>query len=355
MNSKLMHILNDNDLNMLKKSAILVTGATGYIGSMLIKNLINVSKAESLNLRIIGLAKTELNQICNFNKAEVKMYYNDICEKINIVEDIDYIIHCAAISNSKVMKDQPVRTFLTSVEGTRNALDLAREKKVKSMVYLSSMEMYGTEATKMVLKRENHSKYKERNSVTEDMLGYIDLKSPRSSYPEGKRAAEFLCNAYYSEYGVPVKIARLAQTFGPGVSITDNRVFAQFARSAINSTDIVLHTDGSSEGNYCHITDTIAGIFTILLEGSSGEAYNVANDNLHMTIGQMAEFVVKEIAQEKIKVITQIPNDLNQYGYAPPTKLRLSSEKLRTLGWHPKFNMQDMYEHMIEYWKEKKG
>lgn len=337
----------------LNNCSVLVTGASGFIGTMLVKVLKEISEERHLNLRILPLSRKQGYISIEHEKCEVEAIYGDIMEKINVPGDLDYIIHCASITDSKTMKNYPVETFLTSVDGTRNILELARQKKIKSMVYLSSMEMYGTEAEK-TLKSMEHSKYKESDFVTEDMLGYIDLKSPRSSYPEGKRAAEFLCNAYHSEYGVPVKIARLAQTFGPGVSKTDNRVFAQFARSVINGTDIVLHTDGNSEGNYCHIKDTISGILTILLEGQSGEAYNVANENLHMTIRQMAEFVANKVGKGKIKVITQTPNNPNGYGYAPPTKLRLSSEKLRALGWNPEFNMQDMYEHMIEYWKELK-
>lgn len=337
----------------LSGCSVLITGASGFIGTMFVKVLKELSMERRLNLRILALSRNQGHSSVQNRKYGIESICGDITEKINVTGDLHYIIHCASVTNSLTMKNHPVETFLTSVEGTRNILDLAREKKIKSMVYLSSMEMYGTEAEK-TLKSMEHSKYKESDFVTEDMLGYIDLKSPRSSYPEGKRAAEFLCNAYHSEYGVPVKIARLAQTFGPGVSKTDNRVFAQFARSVINGTDIVLHTDGNSEGNYCHIKDTISGILTILLEGQSGEAYNVANENLHMTIRQMAEFVANKVGKGKIKVITQTPNNPNGYGYAPPTKLRLSSEKLRALGWNPEFNMQDMYEHMIEYWKELK-
>lgn len=354
MKGEFTHILNkldDKELDMLRGSAILVTGAGGYIGSMLIKSLTAVSESKSLKLRIIGLARTKTVQTCDYKRVE--MYYGDIREKINIAGDIDYIIHCASVTNSRTMKDQPVRTFLTSVEGTKNILDMAYEKRVRSMVYISSMEAYGTHASNPYNTIE--SKDAISDDVTEDMMGFIDLKNPRSSYPEGKRAAEFLCNAYYAEYGVPVRIARLAQTFGQGVSVEDNRVFAQFAKSVLEGTDIILHTDGSSEGNYCHILDTVSGILIILLRGKNGETYNVVNEALHMTIRSMAEYVAKEVGKEKINVITRIPENPNEYGYAAHTKIRLSSKKLRALGWSPEFSMKDMYEHMMEHWKEQKG
>lgn len=341
------NILRENiDYEKLNNCSVLITGASGFIGTMLVKVLKEISINRHFNLRILALSRRHENSTVEYSNCRVDSIYGDITEKINICGVLDYIIHCASITDSKTMKHNPVETFLINVEGTRNVLNLAREKNIKGMIYISSMEVYGVNASNQCAVNE---------FVTEDMLGYIDLKSPRSSYSEGKRAAEFLCNAYYSEYGVPVNIARLAQTFGYGVPFTDNRVFAQFARSAVAGTDIILHTDGSSEGNYCHIFDTITGILTILFKGKSGEAYNVVNENLHTTIGKMAEYVAKEIAQDKINVIKQITNNPNEYGYAPPVKLRLGSEKLRGLGWNPKLNMLDMYKNMIECWKEQQG
>ena len=78
-----------------------------------------------------------------------------------------------------------------------------------------------------------------------------------------------MCVAFNSEYGVQVKIARLSQTFGAGILPGENRVFAQFARSIIEGKDIVLHTRGLSEGNYCYIRDTIMGLFFILFKGKN--------------------------------------------------------------------------------------
>jgi nucleoside-diphosphate-sugar epimerase len=120
----------------------------------------------------------------------------------------------------------------------------------------------------------------------------------------------------------------------------------------MNKADIVLHTDGSSEGNYCCLADTVAGILTIMLKGQDGEAYNVVNEDLHMTVKQMAQFVADEIAKGKIKVTLEIPPDAQTYGYAPSTRLYLTSEKLRSLGWRPQYSMKDKYERMIEYWTE---
>lgn len=205
------------------------------------------------------------------------------------------------------------------------------------MVYLSSMEVYGK-----IDCRDGH-----RVKEEEVGRGEIELLSARSCYPLGKRMAENLCYSYYKEYGVPVKTARLAQTFGRRILPEDNRVFAQFARAAGHREDIVLHTRGGSMGNYCDIDDAVRGIMTILKKGADGEAYNVVNEENTMTIRQMAELVADKVANGKIKVTYEI-SDENARGYAPNTGLRMSGEKLRALGWEPQKTLYDMYRDIME-------
>ena len=192
------------------------------------------------------------------------------------------------------------------------------------------------------------------DDITEDKLGYIDPLKVRSNYPESKRLCENMCIAYHSEYGVSVKIARLAQTFGAGILSGENRIFAQFARSVVDKKDIVLHTLGQSEGNYCYISDAVLGVMAILLSGENGEAYNVVNPITHTTIADMAKMVCEKIAGGTIKVIFDIPES-NQFGYAADTKLRLNSVKLQSIGWKPRIDLETAYRRMIEYIKETEG
>jgi nucleoside-diphosphate-sugar epimerase len=212
-------------------------------------------------------------------------------------------------------------------------LRLAVEKKVKAFVYISSMEIYG--------QPKNEGKTAEKD------LGYVDIGTVRSCYPEGKRMCECLCTAYAAQYGVNVKSARLAQTFGAGVLPTENRVFAQFARSAVNGEDIVLHTTGESEGNYVYTADAVRAILLLLQKGEPGEAYNVANEESHITIRSMAELVASEIAGGKISVVIDIPEDSASLGYAPPVKMQLDASKLMALGWKPTVGLADAYRRMI--------
>lgn len=335
----LQYIANyDLPYDRLKGKTVLVTGATGLIGVSLVRALLAIG-----DIKVIALVR-------NVEKAKsiygdkigqfLKLHVADVVDKIKIEEAVDYIFHCASVTASKVMIEKPVETLLTSVEGTKNILNLAWEKRCASVVYVSSMEVYGA--------------FDESREVDEETLGYIDPLKVRSNYPESKRLCENLCVAYCSEFGVPVKIARLAQTFGAGILPGENRVFAQFARSAIKGEDIVLHTKGLSEGNYCYTRDCVTGLLTILLKGTDAAAYNVSNPAAHTTIVEMAALVAEKIAGGKIKVVFDIPQD-NAFGYAADTKMKLNSDKLQALGWKPEVGLEEAYQRMINEMRQEYG
>ena len=268
-----------------------------------------------------------------------KKSLRNVRNKIVVDENIDYIIHGASITGSKEFVDFPVETIYTGIDGTKNVLEFAKEKKIKGMVYLSSLEVYGITDP-------------DKKSIQEHEYGYIEQMLPRSSYSEGKRMAECLCVAYGHEYGIPVKVARLAQTFGPGVSYADNRVFAQFARCAIEENDIVLKTKGETYRNYCYVRDAITGIFCVLTHGKINEAYNIANKKTGISICDMAHMVSEKIAKNKIKVVFDLGDDLAKLGYGPTIKIALDTSKLENLGWKAEIELEEAFERMIESMKE---
>ena len=251
-----------------------------------------------------------------------------------IEEDIDYVIHGANPTSSRYFIEHPVETLHTAVYGTDNLLRLAGEKKVKSFVYLSTMETYGTPEKGI--------------RITEDNCGQFDTTVIRNCYPLGKQFGENLCCSYFAEYHVPVKIARLTQTFGPGVNYHDGRVFAEFARCAIEHRNIVLKTRGETERAYLYTEDAVSAILTILLNGDNGQAYTVANEETYCSIYEMASLVAGRYG---IQVEIREQDVLSQ-GYANTLYMDLDTTKLQKLGWKPRVGLEEMFDRMIQEMKK---
>lgn len=323
-----------------KGRSFVVTGATGLVGSLLVRALLYCDRVHGLGTKVYALVRSVEKAKQIFGETNAPEYLVADLAKDEIAGDFacDYVIHAAAVTTSKLMVSDPVGTIRTAIDGTEKLLKLAVEKKAQAFVYISSMEVYGQPKTD--------------GKTAEKDLGYIDISTVRSCYPEGKRMCECLCNAYAAQYGLNVKSARLAQTFGAGILPTENRVFAQFARSAVNGENIVLHTTGESEGNYVYTADAIRAIMLLLVKGESGEAYNIANEQSHTTIRSMAELVAEQIAGGAIRVVLDIPQDASSLGYAPPVKMWLDASKMRALGWEPTVGLADAYRRMIRYMGE---
>lgn len=319
-------------------STVFITGATGLIGSSLVRCLQCANRKKHLDIHIVAAVRDEGKALKLFGdlltRKDLEIYIGEITHPIRYEGRVDYIFHTASVTASKMMVEHPVCTLQTSYLGTRHVLELAREKCVKGMVYVSSMEIYGIPDASLT-------------EVTEKDLGYIDVGNVRSSYSEGKRVCECLCTAFASEYGVPVRSARLAQTFGAGVLESDNRVYVQFAKSAIYGEDIILHTEGTSEGNYCYIRDVLKALLILGYSGENGEPYNIVNENSHMQIREMASLVAEEICGGKIRVKFDIPESVLTFGYAPAVRMKLSGSKMRALGWSPEVDMIEAYRRMI--------
>lgn len=344
--SKIFHedmeqIVYDSNIpwDEMKGSTTLVTGATGMIGSVIVRALSEANRRRSLGIRVLAFGRDRGKAKKLFENSGIEFFRHNILDQLRVDGPVDYIFHCAAVTKSAEMASNPVGVAETNLRGTSNILDLAGKKRVRSMVYLSSMEIYGDTDPALPY-------------VTEDILGFIDLKSPRSCYPESKRMCENLCCCHFAQFGTPVKIVRLAQTFGAGTPGDDPRVFAQFARSSVLGENIVLHTDGNSYSNFCYISDAVRGLFIVLLKGKNAEAYNISNPDASMTIRRMAELVAEELSGGKVSVVVDKPSDISKYGYAPDVSRRLGTEKIEMLGWRPKYGIAEMYRRMIADWLE---
>lgn len=320
---------------VLKNKTFLITGATGLIGSMTCKALSCIDYEQNLNVKIIAMVRNVSKAQETFadvmDNGNITFLEQDIIEPINLSEKVDYIIHTACPTASNTFISKPVETIQAIVCGTMNVLDFAKGNGCESVVYLSSMEAYGQILHENLLKPED--------------VGYVNPLSLRSCYPEGKRMAENLCVGYFSEYNVPVKVIRLAQTFGPGIPYTDNRVFAQFIRSVRNNENIVMFTEGGSKRMYLDTMDAVSAVLTVLLKGESGQVYNAGNPGNYCSIKEMAELVIREFGNGSSKLVIDRSKDVGQY--PPDNMLYLDVAPLQALGWNPLYDLKTMYERMI--------
>jgi dTDP-glucose 4,6-dehydratase len=335
------YIVFKNDFSFLYNSSIFITGATGLIGSQIIKTLLYMNHNNDANITIYALIRDYQKATKIFSKdiQNINFIIGNITEKIIIEHNINYIIHGASITTSKTFIEKPVETIVTAIDGTRKILEFAKEKMVNGFVYLSSMEVFGITDSNL-------------EEVRESDYGYIDILNTRSSYSESKRMCECMCSCFAIEYKVPVKIARLAQTFGAGIDYNDSRVTAQFARCVIEEEDIVLKTDGKTLRPSLYTRDAISGIFTVLSKGKNGEAYTLANKTTAISIKEIAYMIAEKIACHKIKVLFSADDKNNEY--APNYKMFLNTDKIESLEWKPEVGLEDAYRRMINSMRARK-
>ena len=321
------------NLEDLRDATVLITGGTGLVGFNLLQELAQVKA--SLNIRILALVRNteKAQRVFAPFLDQVELVCGDVREELTLSDSIDYIIHGASITSSKTFVENPVETIMTSVMGVRNMLELGRRKNIRSMVFLSSMEVYGTP--------------KDDALLTEADVGYLNPLSIRSSYPESKRMSESLCVAYAKEYGVPVKIARLAQTFGPGMQPEDKRAIVQFLQSALNQKDIEIKASGESSRMYLYTFDAVSALLTLLLHGEDGAAYNVANKETYCSIRTLAETIV-EVTGGNSRVLVNTGTEEERRIYPPDSFLRLDTSKLEALGWNARYDLDASIRNLVK-------
>ena len=208
----------------LKNSAVLITGASGMVGSYMMYVLIRLNDIYNYNIRIIAMVRNEQKLPEEIrNREDVQVFVGDVTNPIEIEGDVTYIIHAASPASPLIMQNKPVETIAANTIGTFHTLSLAKEKNAAGYLFISSREIYG--------QPEEGQEF-----FYEDTYGFVDQLNPRSCYSEGKKAAETMCVCFKDEYRLNTKIARLAHTYGPGMSIYDGRVQADFLK---NDTDIL--------------------------------------------------------------------------------------------------------------------
>lgn len=332
----LIRIANLNiEWKKLQNCTVLITGASGMVGTYLARTLLELNKTYMLNIRVIGVVRN-INKVAQdiADNPAVEIISHDVSQPLEYEKKIDYIIHAASPASPNIMKDNPVETIAANTLGTFYTLQLAQKKSVKGYMFISSREIYGQPYPNQTLFDEKH-------------YGFVDPLDPRSCYPEGKKAAETMCSSFRKQYGIDTKIARLAHTYGPGMSIYDGRVQADFLKNVLFNEDIILKSEGTSVRTYTYIADAVAGMFYILLN-TDEMVFNIGDENGKVTIKELAELLVNIVPEKNLNLVFDIPKDINS-GCAPFTDGILNSDKLRTLGWKPINSIEDGFKRTLEY------
>lgn len=328
-------IAEDLSWEKLKNKTVMITGASGMVGSYMLYVLLMLNDEKHYGIKVDAVMRN-VNKLPEEirNREDVNVVVADVTKDIPDVGDIDYIIHAASPASPLIMQNQPVETIAANTIGTFKTLELAKEKNAKGYLFISSREIYGQPDEGQEFFYEN-------------TYGFVDQLNPRSCYSEGKKAAETMCVCFHEEYGLNTKIARLAHTYGPGMSIYDGRVQADFLKNVYHNEDIVLKSEGTAVRTYTYIADAIAGMYRILLD-SEDIVYNIGNEAGKVSIRDLAEILVSIYPERGLKLVFDIPEGGTK-GTAPYTLGILSSEKLRKLGWDPKYSVKDGFKRTLEY------
>lgn len=330
----------DVDWEAFRNSTVLITGPNGMLASYVMYTLIYLNQL-GYNIHIIAMARSTEKFYSRFGtlgKSElIELITDAITETICIKDDVDYIIHAASLASPQYYDVCPVDVLSPNVIGTWHLLRFAVEKKIKGFLMFSTGDVYG--------------KLEGIDYVTEKNMGVVDPLDIHSCYSESKRMAETLCYSFYHQYGVPVRIMRIWHTYAPTMDINkDPRVFASFMKNIVNGENIEIKSDGTGKRTFCYIADAIAGMFTIMTKGQNGEAYNVCNTEQFVAIRELAEILAGLRKDKKIKVTWKTRTEEEHYTENSAIgQIAPSNEKLRNLGWEPKYDIQEGFKRVLEH------
>ena len=328
-------ILNqDCNWSILKEKSILITGATGLIGTVLSDMFIFLNIKFKLNLKLFLISRHEKKSEYDF----VSYISFDISNELNFNEPIDYIIHAASNTHPYQYSNYPIETIRTNTFGTYNLLQLTNKNPDCRFILMSSVEIYGNDINKL------------SEGFTENDFGYINPNDVRSCYNESKRLSETLCAAFASEKNIDYVICRLCRSYGPTIKKDDTKALSQFLRNAINGEDIILKSEGKQFYSYIYSADAASAIIFLMLKGQCGEAYNIADRESNITLKELASLISE---YSKTKVIFQIPDLNEQKGYSKAQRAILNPDKIYNLGWNPTFNIQTGIKRTLSYLKTK--
>lgn len=311
---------------MSKQLHYLVTGGAGFVGSHIVNNLMQQGHKVTVLDNLFTGSKRNIQQW--FNNPNFTFIEADVIDPIDI--EVDRIFHLACPASPPHYMHDPVHTLLTSIQGTKNMLDLARKYDAR-MVYTSTSEVYGDPDEK-------------HHPQEEEYWGNVNCRGPRSCYDEGKRAAETLCFEYNRLYGTKIRTARLFNTYGPNMDPNDGRVVSNMIMQALQGKDLTVYGDGKQTRSFGFVDDTVRGLLA-LMECDYTGPINIGNPG-EFTILELAEIILKKVNPNgKVVHMEAAVDDPKQ------RKPNIAKAK-KYLNWEPKIPLEEGIERTIPYFRD---
>lgn len=331
---------------------LLVTGGAGFLGYYLVQAVLhwNDTRAAGNKIDLVvydnyarGVAPwlEELSV-----RDDLQLRRHDMIEPLpKDMGHFDYIVHAAGIASPIYYRAQPLKCIDANINGLRNLLDYAVAERIagrplKGFLFYSSSEIYGDPAADAI-------------PTPETYRGNVSCTGPRACYDESKRFGETLCVVYAKHEGVPVRMARPFNNYGPGLKITDGRVIPDFARDVFAGRDIVMLSDGSPKRTFCYATDAITGYFKVLARGRDGEAYNIGIDSPEISMAELAELTVRaaaDVCGYRGKVVLGRSSETDYLVDNPNRRCPVIDKARSELEYDPKVTIEDgIYRSLIWY------
>ena len=341
-----------SEFGELDGSRLLVTGGGGFLGYYLVQSVLhwNATRTGTAPIHIVvydnyARGVPEWLEALR-GRPYLELRRHDMIEPLpREIGHFDYIVHAAGIASPIYYRAQPLKCIDANINGLRNLLDYAVSERnsgrpVRGFLFYSSSEIYGDPHVSAI-------------PTPETYRGNVSCTGPRACYDESKRFGETLCVTYARQEGIPVRMARPFNNYGPGLKITDGRVIPDFAKDIFAGHDIVMLSDGSPKRTFCYATDAITGYFKVLVRGRAGEPYNIGMDRPEVSIAELAELTVRaaaELVGYRGKVVRGQSREPD-YLVDNPNRRCPAIEKARTeLGFDPKVSIEaGIYRSLIWY------
>lgn len=334
---------NPIDWERFRGKTVLITGATGRLGMYLVEAINKADIDWNLNITILALARNEKKLAEVFGASlqlpNIHPLVQDIEEPIRWDGDVHYIFHTAGLASPRDFTRWPVNTLWGHVQGTRNVLELAREKKSEKVLYVSTVEIYG--------------EWTKEEEIREEDMGPIYCDHARACYPEAKRLCETMLASYEAQYQVPYMGIRLCHTFGPGISLEDGRAFSEFICNVIEGKDIILQSEGNAVRTYTYVADAIGAMLLAFTKGKD-HYYNIANLENLISIRELAELIAGLDVKGKVKVQYAEQNG-QKLNYLPFKLGIMNVDRITELGWRPQVGLRDAFRYTLESFQQRTG